>query len=96
MNTTYVRDRIGHIRYIQIEYVLDRELDDPFFSDLRSDPDPFVKMDLRSDPLTLLRKGSTIRSNPILFDPFPILFRSFSDSYRSYLLTLYHTKLSSM
>ena len=51
MNTTYVRDRIGHIRYIQIEYVLDRELDDPFFSDLRSDPDPFVKMDLRSDPI---------------------------------------------
>ena len=23
MNTTYVRDRIGHIRYIQIEYVLE-------------------------------------------------------------------------
>ena len=34
-----------------INVFLSRELDDPFFSDLRSDPDPFVKMDLRSDPI---------------------------------------------
>ena len=53
-----------------------RLLDDPFFSDLRSDHDPLVKNGsaIRSDPFTLLRKGSKIRSNPILFDPFPILF----------------------
>ena len=59
---------------------------DPFFWDLRSDPDPFVKSGstIRSDPFTLLRKGSTIRSFPILFDPFR------SDHYRLYLRVWFH------
>ena len=40
------------------------------------DPIPILlsKVDLQSDPFTLLRKGSTIRYFQILFDP----FRSFS------------------
>ena len=63
-----------------------RDVDDPFFSDLQSDPDPFVKSGstIRSDPFTLLRKGSTIRSFPILFDPFR------SDHYRLYLRVWFH------
>ena len=49
-----------------------RDMTDPLFLDLRSDPDPFVKSGstIRSDPFTLLKKGSTIRSFQILFDPF--------------------------
>ena len=63
-----------------------RDMTDPFFLDLRSDPDPFVKSGstIRSDPFTLLREGSTIRSFPILFDPFR------SDHYRLYLRVWFH------
>ena len=63
-----------------------RDLHDPFFSDLRSDPDPFVKSGstIRSDPFTLLRKGSTIRYFQILFDPFR------SDPYHVYLRIQFH------
>ena len=63
-----------------------RDMTDPLFLDLRSDPDPFVKSGstIRSDPFTLLRKGSTIRSFPILFDPFR------SDHYRLYLRVWFH------
>ena len=59
---------------------------DPFFLDLRSDPDPFVKSGstIRSDPFTLLRKGSTIRYFQILFDPFR------SDPYHVYLRIQFH------
>ena len=39
---------------------------------------------IRSDPFTLLWKGSTIRSFPILFDPFR------SDHYRLYLRVWFH------
>ena len=42
------------------------------------------KVDLRSDPFTLLRKGSTIRYFQILFDPF------WSDPYHVYLRIQFH------
>ena len=69
-----------HFRF-NFSFKISRELDDPFFSDLRSDPDPFVKMDLRSDPILSSPwkkdlQSDTIRSFSILFDPFR------SDPYR--------------
>ena len=62
--------------YIKDKYRDSRDLHDPFFLDLRSDPDPFVKSGstIRSDPFTLLKKGSTIRSFPILFDPILVVY----------------------
>ena len=56
-----------------------RELDDPFFLDLRSDPDPFVKNEsaIRSDPFTILKKdlrSDPFRSFAILFDPILIVY----------------------
>ena len=75
--------KLSHKNAIKIA----RELDDPFFSDLRSDPDPFTKMDLQSDPILSPSWEKDLRSDTIR--SFLILFRSFFDPFPIFITNFY-------